>query len=106
MDRAEILGALRHLAAALEARGLAGDMFVVGGAAMAMAFDARRSTRDIDAVFVPKREIYESAAAVGEALGLRLLITYPAPGLRLLITYPASARPPRPTASSASVTAA
>ena len=70
MDREEILAALRNLAAALEARGIAGDMFVVGGAAIAVAYDARRATRDIDAVFVPKREIYEVAAVVGAALGL------------------------------------
>src|SRR5207249_290474 len=70
MDRAEILAALHNLAASRAERGLAGDMFVVGGAAIAVAYDARRATRDIDAVFVPKREIYESAALVGNALGL------------------------------------
>lgn len=35
-----------------------------------MAFDERRSTRDIDAVFEPKLEIYAAAAEVGERLGL------------------------------------
>jgi Nucleotidyltransferase of unknown function (DUF6036) len=45
-------------------------MFVVGGAAMALAYDTRRATRDIDAVFAPKTEIYECAAVVGLALGL------------------------------------
>ncbi len=70
MNRDEILAALRNLAAALDAKGISGDMFVVGGAAIAVAYDARRATRDIDAVFVPKREIYETAEVVGRALGL------------------------------------
>jgi hypothetical protein len=37
---------------------------------MALAYDTRRATRDIDAVFAPKAEIYECAAVVGQALGL------------------------------------
>ncbi|MCI0636425.1 MAG: hypothetical protein L0206_21285, partial [Actinobacteria bacterium] len=52
------------------ARGLVGEMYVVGGAAIALAFDARRSTRDVDAVFEPKIEIYRAAALVAEELGL------------------------------------
>lgn len=45
-------------------------MYVVGGAAIALAFDERRSTRDIDAVFEPKSTVYEAAAAVAEQRGL------------------------------------
>ncbi len=45
-------------------------MYVVGGAAIALAFDERRSTRDIDAVFEPKVTVYEAAAAVAERRGL------------------------------------
>jgi hypothetical protein len=45
-------------------------MYVVGGAAIALAYDERRSTRDIDAVFEPKAVIYESAAVVADQLGL------------------------------------
>ena len=45
-------------------------MYVVGGAAIALAFDERRSTRDIDAVFEPKLVIYETAAEMAEELGL------------------------------------
>lgn len=36
-------------------------MYVVGGAAIALAFDERRATRDIDAVFEPKASIYDEA---------------------------------------------
>ena len=45
-------------------------MYVVGGAAIALAFDERRATRDIDAVFEPKDVVYEAAVVVAERLGL------------------------------------
>lgn len=40
------------------------ELFVVGGAAMALAYNSRRATRDIDAVFEPKQEVYEAAASI------------------------------------------
>ena len=70
MDRAEIIAALTALAAELQQRGISAEMYVVGGAAIALAFDERRSTRDIDAVFEPKAAVYEAAAVVGEQRGL------------------------------------
>jgi hypothetical protein len=70
MDRDEITDALTALAAELERRGVSAEMYVVGGAAIALAFDERRSTRDIDAVFEPKQVVYEAAAVVSEQLGL------------------------------------
>jgi hypothetical protein len=36
----------------------------------ALAFDERRATRDIDAVFVPKSEVYDAARRVGAERGL------------------------------------
>jgi hypothetical protein len=70
MDRPEIVTALTALGAVLDARGTTGELYMVGGAAIAMAFDQRRSTRDIDAVFEPKMIIYEAAAQVADQLGL------------------------------------
>lgn len=70
MDRAEIVGLLRLLAERLDRRGVTGEMYVVGGAAIALAFDERRSTRDIDAVFEPKSIIYQEAAAIAAERGL------------------------------------
>lgn len=70
MDRTEIVAGLTALGAALERRGTQGEMYIVGGAAMALAYDARRSTRDIDAVFEPKAAVYEAAAEVAEQLEL------------------------------------
>lgn len=66
MDREEIIDALTALAAELNRRGISAEMYVVGGTAIALAFDERRSTRDIDAVFEPKNRVYEAAAAVAE----------------------------------------
>jgi len=70
MDRNEIITALTALGARLDAAGVSADLYVVGGAAIALAYDERRSTRDIDAVFVPKNEVYRAADAVAEHLGL------------------------------------
>jgi hypothetical protein len=70
MDRSEIVEALTALASELEQRGVSAEMYVVGGAAIALAFDERRATRDVDAVFEPKATVYEAAAVVGERLGL------------------------------------
>jgi len=53
LDREAIAEAFRRLGERLARRGLVADVYVFGGAAMAMAYDARRATRDIDAVFEP-----------------------------------------------------
>lgn len=70
MDREEIVALLTELGATLHDRGVDGEMYVVGGAAIALAYDARRSTRDIDAVFEPKLAIYEAAAEIAERFEL------------------------------------
>ncbi len=69
-DRDAVLRALEDLASVLASRGLEGRVFVVGGAAMTLAFDARRTTRDVDAVFEPKTAVYAAAREVAERLGL------------------------------------
>jgi hypothetical protein len=70
MNREEVVTALEALADELDESGIDGEMYVVGGAAIAIAFDARRSTRDIDAVFEPKAAIYAAAERVAERRGL------------------------------------
>ena len=42
------------------------NVYIVGGAAMVMAFDSRNSTRDIDCRYTPKAIICQIAAMVGE----------------------------------------
>lgn len=70
MDRDEILSALTALADRLHSEDVQGEMYVVGGAAIALAYAPRRVTRDVDAVFEPKMAIYRAATAVAEELGL------------------------------------
>ena len=42
---------------------------MIGGAAMAVAYGARRATTDVDAVFVPSKEVRTAAWRVAEELG-------------------------------------
>ena len=60
----------RHSGSAWPAWGVAADVFVVGGAAMALAYDATRVTRDVDAVFKPHGIVLEEARKVADDLGL------------------------------------
>jgi hypothetical protein len=70
LNREQILRALIRLAAVLEARGVQGEVYLENGAAIALAYDARRATRDVDAVFAPKQAVYEAAQVVAEELNL------------------------------------
>jgi predicted nucleotidyltransferase len=70
MGRAELERAFTALGDRLVRRGVVADLFVVGGAAMALAYDATRVTRDVDAMFVPHGVVVEEARAVAEDLGL------------------------------------
>ena len=68
--RADLERAFTALGKRLAARGVVADVFVVGGAAMALAYDATRVTRDVDAVFVPHGVVLEEARQVAAELGL------------------------------------
>ncbi|MFP5310247.1 MAG: DUF6036 family nucleotidyltransferase [Actinomycetes bacterium] len=70
LDRGTIEGLLLELGRRLETAGVHGRLFVVGGAAMTLAYGARRSTRDVDALFQPKEEVHEAARAIGVERGL------------------------------------
>jgi hypothetical protein len=70
LSKKQILAAFNALSDELAARDTRGDVFVVGGAAMALAYVNRRVTRDIDAIFEPKAVIYEAAKRVAELLSL------------------------------------
>ena len=69
-DAGTVRSLLTELGERLSARGIEARLFLVGGAAMAWAFSRRRVTRDLDAVFEPKREIYEEAAKLARLRGL------------------------------------
>lgn len=70
LSRTKIVEALQALGDELSGRGIRGQVFIVGGAAMALAFSTRRVTVDVDAVFEPKAVIYEAASRVAEDLNL------------------------------------
>jgi len=70
LDRALLEQAFRMLGDRLARLGLVADIYVFGGAAMALAYDARRATRDVDAVFRPHGPVLAEARAVAGELGL------------------------------------
>jgi predicted nucleotidyltransferase len=70
LGRAELERAFTALGERLAHRGVVADVFVVGGAAMALAYDADRVTRDVDARFVPHGIVLDEARNVANDLGL------------------------------------
>lgn len=72
LDQAAIRQALQELGRRLDDVGIQGDLFLVGGAAMALAYDGRRFTQDVDAIFEPKMRIYELAVDIARDLDLPL----------------------------------
>lgn len=70
LDRTQLERVFTALGDRLVRRGVVADLFVVGGAAMALAYDAVRVTRDVDAVFVPHGVVLDEARAVAKDLGL------------------------------------
>ena len=72
LGRNEIVGLLTELGERLHAKGVDARFYVVGGAAMLLAYGRETMTRDIDAIFEPKATVYEEArlmASERESLG-------------------------------------
>ena len=66
LGREDIRALLDDLSEELAARGARAESFLVGGAALAVAYDAARATRDLDAVFIPSDAVRQAAAAVAQ----------------------------------------
>jgi len=70
LSRETNVGALRRLAGRLERRGIVGEISLLDGTAMVLAFQARQSTKDVDAIFAPAGIIREEARLVAQELDL------------------------------------
>jgi len=64
LTKADILRLLGLLNAELAAGEVHGEVYLVGGAVMCLALDARAATRDVGAFFRPTRLVREAAARV------------------------------------------
>lgn len=70
LTRSAILDAFSQLSEELGKRGVLGELNIVGGTAMILAFNARNSTKDVDAIFEPAAEVRKAAAVVAANLAL------------------------------------
>jgi hypothetical protein len=64
LKREQILHLFDELNSELAKTRVRGDVFVVGGAAMTVAYDARPATRDVDGIFHPSSEVRSAAKRV------------------------------------------
>jgi hypothetical protein len=70
MNRSVVMHALRQLGKRAQDEGLLLECCIYGGALMMLAYDARTSTKDVDAVVRPRDPALRLAKVVGEELGL------------------------------------
>ncbi len=70
LSKENILKYLQELSEEMGKEGLKGEILVFGGAAMVLAFNARPSTKDVDAIFQPKSKIYEVSQRIAQRHGL------------------------------------
>lgn len=70
LSREQILKALQALSDELGRRDATGELCLMGGTVMVLAFSARVSTKDVDAIFQPTQIIRDAARIVGAAHAL------------------------------------
>ncbi len=68
LSHATILVALTQLSDELRKRCSLGELNIVRGTAMVLAFNTRSSTKDVDAIFEPASDVRAAAAVVAENL--------------------------------------
>ncbi len=71
LSKEQIISAFAALNDKLMTKEIIGEICVFGGAAMVLAFDARQSTRDVDAIFMPKGYMADAIAEVADEFALR-----------------------------------
>lgn len=71
LDRADLMGLLEELGAILHAQDVEAVIYVVGGAAMALEYESRRITRDVDAAVRRDRDdVQRAVETIAERHGL------------------------------------
>jgi len=70
LDRALIRRLFKALNAELRKAGVVGEVGLCGGAVMCLVFEARRATKDVEAIFKPTRGIRKAARVVASKFGL------------------------------------
>jgi hypothetical protein len=71
MEKKEISRYLSELSDELGMMGVKGEICLYGGAVMCLVYDARPSTKDVDAVFQPPSQMREAVKRVAAAHDLR-----------------------------------
>lgn len=69
LTKSDILAGLRELGRLAEAEGVALEVAIYGGAVMMLAYDARPSTKDVDAIIHPPKVAKRLAARVAAHFG-------------------------------------
>ncbi|MBU1903909.1 MAG: hypothetical protein KJ573_10005 [Proteobacteria bacterium] len=64
MLREEILRYLHLLSEKLQQQNVKGEICLYGGAVMCLVYDARPSTKDVDAIFQPAKTMREAAKEI------------------------------------------
>ena len=70
LNKQQILDLLAVLNDELQTRGVVGEIGLCGGAVMCLVFNARESTRDVDAIFAPTGIIRDAAKSIAQKKGL------------------------------------
>lgn len=64
LTRSQIIELFNDLNKELEKKSVIGDIYLVGGAVMCLVFNAREATRDLDALFVPTKEVNDAVKTI------------------------------------------
>ena len=70
MNKEEMLKAFERLNEICHQQNIKGEIGIVGGAAMVLAYGAQRATKDVDAIFEPAQELRKAAQLIAAELHL------------------------------------